>query len=269
MRLYPLPRHGAVVPKKSTQPTLGKQTSPPSTFLSCFNLSSTRSVLKTQIYRSSPDVHGAPAQGLFGQSEQRAGGQGRRGGTGAGSKEIKEESICVDMDFAENYEVWHKIELQSEHWPHNQVTLYIVIAHFRQGGKWQEEAHVFVSADGAHDTFFVQHAMPWPTISKLEASPRLHGSSTLTARPGSQFKNRFTMQSLFSFKTRVGADSVVWETCARVPMMESAQSSLVKRFLRQQEKYNKLYANGPRDVFLARVKHLEEHQNIRCVPVAR
>jgi hypothetical protein len=33
------------------------------------------------------------------------------------------------------------------------------------------------------------------------------------------------------------------------------------RFLRQQEKYNKLYANEPRDVFLALVKHLEEHQN--------
>jgi hypothetical protein len=28
-------------------------------------------------------------------------------------KEIKEESICVDMDFAENYEVLHKVELQS------------------------------------------------------------------------------------------------------------------------------------------------------------
>jgi hypothetical protein len=36
--------------------------------------------------------------------------------------------------------------------------------------------------------------------------------------------------------------------------MESAKSS---SFLRQQEK---LYANGPRDVFLALVKHLEEHQ---------
>ena len=36
---------------------------------------------------------------------------------------VREECICVDMDFAENYEVWHKIELQSEHWVHNQVTV--------------------------------------------------------------------------------------------------------------------------------------------------
>ena len=79
----------------------------------------------------------------------------------------------------------------------------------------------------------------------------------------SQFKNRFTMQSLFSFKTRVGADSVVWETCApghgKGPW--DGIGAVIKRFLRQQEKYNKLNANGPRDVFLALVKHLEEHQN--------
>ena len=76
----------------------------------------------------------------------------------------------------------------------------------------------------------------------------------------SQFKNRFTMQSLFSFKTRVGADSVVWETCApghgKGPW--DGIGAVIERFLRQQEKYNKIYAN---DVFLALVKHLEEHQN--------
>lgn len=42
-----------------------------------------------------------------------------------------EECICMDMDFAENYEIVHKIEIQSEHWSHQQVTLYVVITHHR------------------------------------------------------------------------------------------------------------------------------------------
>ena len=77
------------------------------------------------------------------------------------SAEVKAEEccMCVDMDFAENYEVLHRVEIQSEHWNHQQVTLYIVISHFRQNGKWTSEAHVFVSADHSHDTYFVQRAM--------------------------------------------------------------------------------------------------------------
>ena len=62
--------------------------------------------------------------------------------------------MCADMDFAENYEVLHRVEIQSEHWNHLQITLY-----FRQNDKWTSEAHVFVSADHSHDTYVVQRAM--------------------------------------------------------------------------------------------------------------
>ena len=55
-----------------------------------------------------------------------------------------EESIVVDMDFAENYEIVHKVAIQGDHWSHQQVTLYIVIAHFKSGGKWTSEAHVAI-----------------------------------------------------------------------------------------------------------------------------
>ena len=75
------------------------------------------------------------------------------------ARPAREESICVDMDFAENYEIVHKVEVQSEHWSHQQVTLYIVITHFKDAGSWKSEAHVFVSGDRHHDTFFVQRAM--------------------------------------------------------------------------------------------------------------
>jgi hypothetical protein len=77
----------------------------------------------------------------------------------AGPAPTREECISVDMDFAENYEIVHRVEIQSEHWQHQQVTLYIVITHFRSSGIWTSEAHVFVSADRSHDTFFVQRAM--------------------------------------------------------------------------------------------------------------
>ena len=67
----------------------------------------------------------------------------------------------------------------------------------------------------------------------------------------SHFKNRFTMQSLFKFKTRSGDTTVVWENCA--PGHGKGPSdgigAVVKRFCRRMERENKVYANGARDVF--------------------
>ena len=47
-------------------------------------------------------------------------------------KNVPQSWVVLNMDFAENYEIVHKIEIQSEHWSHQQVTLYIVIVHFRR-----------------------------------------------------------------------------------------------------------------------------------------
>lgn len=89
------------------------------------------------------------------EDQVAAEGDGKAAAPGA----APEECICVDMDFAENYEIVHKVEIQSEHWQHQQVTLYIVIAHFKKNGVWTSEAHIFCSADRGHDTYFVQRAM--------------------------------------------------------------------------------------------------------------
>ncbi len=44
----------------------------------------------------------------------------------ADGKTVKaEECMTCDMDFSENYDITHKVEIQSEHWAHEQVTLYI------------------------------------------------------------------------------------------------------------------------------------------------
>ena len=117
-----------------------------------------------QVHRCPPDLHGALAQG---SAARVAPGNESDGEAAAGGHddELPEDAkdagdrICIDMDFAENYEIVHKIEIQSENWAHQQVTLYIVMAHFKNGGSWKSEAHVFVSGDRSHDTYFVQHAM--------------------------------------------------------------------------------------------------------------
>ena len=76
----------------------------------------------------------------------------------------------------------------------------------------------------------------------------------------SHFKNKFTMQSLFSFKTSFGATTVVWETCApghgKGPW--DGIGAVIKRFLRRLEKDSKLYANGARDVFCALLDHFSQ-----------
>jgi hypothetical protein len=64
------------------------------------------------------------------------------------------------------------------------------------------------------------------------------------------------MQSLFAFKTKSGASTVVWETCApghgKGPW--DGIGAVVKRLLRSMERYERMYATGARDVFLALVE---------------
>ena len=73
----------------------------------------------------------------------------------------------------------------------------------------------------------------------------------------SHFKNRFTVHSLFTFKTKSGASTILWETCApghgKGPW--DGVGAVVKRLLRQLERQDKMYANGAQDVFRALVRH--------------
>ena len=69
----------------------------------------------------------------------------------------------------------------------------------------------------------------------------------------SHFKNRFTMHSLFKFKTKIGATTVVWETCApghgKGPW--DGIGAVIKSLIRRLELHEKIYVQGARDVFLA------------------
>ena len=80
----------------------------------------------------------------------------------------------------------------------------------------------------------------------------------------SHFKNRFTMESLFTFKTTSGASTILWETCApghgKGPW--DGIGAVVKRLLRELERLERLYATGARDVFCALVLHAKNKQNV-------
>jgi len=73
----------------------------------------------------------------------------------------------------------------------------------------------------------------------------------------SHFKNRFTMHSLFKFKTKIGATTVVWETCApghgKGPW--DGIGAVIKSLIRRLELHEKIYVQGARDVFLALLLH--------------
>ena len=172
--------------------------------------------------------------------------------------------IIVDMDFAENYDIVHKVEVQSEHWNNQQATLFIVITHHRETTKAADgdqgtpaeyrvcsEAHVYVSPDGGHDTHFVQHVML--DLQEHFRKRKLEFKEWFINTDGaaSHFKQRYTFQSVFNFKLKAKADHVLWETCApghgKGPW--DGIGAVVKRLLRALEIKDKVYVRGPLDIY--------------------
>ena len=76
----------------------------------------------------------------------------------------------------------------------------------------------------------------------------------------SHFKNKYTMQSLFEFKTKSGASTILWETCApghgKGPW--DGVGAVIKRLLRELERLEKVRLHTPKDAFDVLVAHAEE-----------
>ena len=70
------------------------------------------------------------------------------------------------------------------------------------------------------------------------------------------------MQSLFRFKTKSGATTILWETCApghgKGPW--DGIGAVIKRFMRQLEKKSKMYGQGARDICCALLDHFDKHK---------
>jgi hypothetical protein len=174
----------------------------------------------------------------------------------------EEKKIIVDMDFAENYTIEHKVEIQSEYWVTIQVTLFIVVVHYRvaaeDGGfELVSEAHVGVSSDLHHDTHFVQHFMSRLSDHLKERGLEFDIWNINTDGAASHFKNRSTFFSLFDFKKHTGASEVMWETCApghgKGPW--DGIGAVIKRLLRRLELLGKITTLCARHVFDALMEH--------------
>ena len=116
-----------------------------------------------------------------------------------------------------------QVEIQSEYWVSIQVTLFIVVIHYRvqtdEGFELVSESHVCVSSDLHHDTHFVQHFMPSLAEHLKARGLEFDIWNINTDGAPSHFKNKSTFFSLFDFKEKAGASEVMWETCAPGPKL--------------------------------------------------
>jgi hypothetical protein len=169
-------------------------------------------------------------------------------------------ALLLEMDFSENYEIIHRIEMQSEHWGHQQVTIFMVISHWLEEQGDQEptlrpEAHVFVSSDKNHDTFFVQHVLSHLAVSFKDK--RFKQWYIDTDGAASHFKSRFTMKYMCELKEQLeklaregDAEAqtilVMWETCApghgKGPW--DGLAAVIKSWIRRRETHGEGLGNG-------------------------
>jgi hypothetical protein len=183
---------------------------------------------------------------------------------------LPKDAIMLEMDFSENYEMIHRVEMQSEYFGHQQVTLFMVITHWLgSDGELHSEAHVFLSSDKDHDTFFVQHVLSF--FAKLFKDKRFRRWYMDTDGAASHFKNRFTMRFWCEIKKLLDelanevrgkeeasgeSDSedgsgdagvlCMWETCApghgKGPW--DGLGAAIKTWIRRQELHAEGKANG-------------------------
>jgi hypothetical protein len=110
---------------------------------------------------------------------------------------------------------------------------------------------VYVSQDGGHDTYFVQHVMLDLQQHYRERNMTFNNWFINTDGAASHFKSRFTFQSIFNFKKLAGALHVMWETCApghgKGPW--DGIGAVVKRMLRGLEIKDKVYNRGAFDCY--------------------
>lgn len=69
------------------------------------------------------------------------------------------QSVCMVLDFAENFTCNYQQEVQAAHWHHEQVTVHPIVAYYRCPvcPKTVTESLIFVSSDRRHDYHAVHH----------------------------------------------------------------------------------------------------------------
>ena len=92
-------------------------------------------------------------------------------------------TLVGDIDFAENYDIIHGREIQSQHWSHKQLTLFISIVSYlvradfeAKVGKIPKGEKVTVETMGEENSYY-QRRNQKPRASKLESSCKARGHS--------------------------------------------------------------------------------------------
>lgn len=108
------------------------------------------------------------------------------------SLQDKEDTVLLQVDFAENYSVLFQDEIQSAHWAHQQITIFTAVAWCKCGSK----SLVVVSDETNHGKYAV-----WSFLSAIikrlqQEYPQMKCLKIFTDGCAAQFKNKFTLTNL-------------------------------------------------------------------------
>ena len=124
---------------------------------------------------------------------------------------LKANEAVVQIDFAENYTCFQQDEVQAAHWSQDQVTLFpVVIWTKTEENKIITSSHVIVSDDHSHEKNSV--AVFMDTVLRTfvkEKYPNVKVVHIFSDGPSSQFKNKYIVQLLQSFQTKLGG-RILW-----------------------------------------------------------
>jgi hypothetical protein len=100
------------------------------------------------------------------------------------------DHVCLQMDFAENYNIKEMEEIQSAYWNQESVTLHPVVMYFQKDGSLMHRSMVVVSEVLNHNSSMVQSiikkVIPWVK----ENSPNVNFIHYWTDSPTSQYRNK-------------------------------------------------------------------------------
>lgn len=113
-------------------------------------------------------------------------------------KDLSENDLVVQFDFAENYSIIHQDEIQSAHWQHSQVAIFTCVV----WGKNTTDLYAVVSDDLTHSKYSV-----WTFLKCIFDHHDLSGIEKIhvfTDNCAAQFKSRYVISNLCFLEDDLG-----------------------------------------------------------------
>lgn len=120
---------------------------------------------------------------------------------------LQKNEAVIQIDFAENYALTHQDEIQSAHWSHKQVTIFTCCIWFDD----EMKSVAIISNDTSHTKqavwTFLKNIIDYVQTIRCNTIEILNIFSDNCA---AQFKNKYTLSSLFELKKRGKAKQLQW-----------------------------------------------------------